>query len=98
MISENNDTNMIVLPWLLGPNKVLNSEWRLFVREFHKKDLREGIAQNKYGRTDRPIMVDSQLRGRFMIEEAGSNLENKLAIIFRLKFHSVRLLVLLGAY
>ena len=26
IISENSDTNMMVLPWLLGPRRVLNSE------------------------------------------------------------------------
>ena len=58
----------------------------MVVKEFHKKYLRDGIAQYKYGRRDKPMIVESQLRGRFIIEEAGSNLENRLAIIFRLNF------------
>lgn len=42
----NRETNMIVLPGLVGPRRVLNSLCRDVVTEDHINEEREGIAQN----------------------------------------------------
>lgn len=43
---------------------------------------REVLLQKKIGRIKIGMIVDNQLRGRFRIEDDGSNIENKLVIIF----------------
>lgn len=85
-ISEKIEINMIVLPGLLVPSRVLNSLCRVDIRFVHRRDHREGIVQNRYGIRVSPRKVDSQFRDMLNTEERGSNLENRLVIIFNLDF------------
>jgi hypothetical protein len=50
---------------------------------FHNFAVRDGITQITIGTIMSPSMVLVQFNGLFMIDEVGSNTENRLVIIFR---------------
>ena len=85
-INEKIEIKTIVPPGLVCPNKVLNSLCKVFIKLVHINDHRDGIVQYRYGISIRPKNVDSQLRERLKIDDKGSNLENRLVIIFKLIF------------
>jgi len=83
-IKENKVTKIIVPPTGEETNKILNSLCKVSNTLNHNKDHRDGIIQYKVGINIKPIKVESQLRGKCIIEDVGSNTENKLVIIFSL--------------
>ena len=83
-INENKVTKIIVLPTGEEANKILNSLWRVSRILNHNKDHRDGIIQYNVGINIKPIKVDNQFSGNCIIEDIGSNTENKLVIIFNL--------------
>lgn len=86
-INEKREIKMKVIPFILdGPSNVLNSLWRLMIKEFHKILIREGSIQKEYGIIKIPINVLSQFKDKFNRVVEGSNIENKLVIIFSLKY------------
>ena len=86
-IREKIEINTIVPPGLSEPSRVLNSLCKVDISVFHSRDHRDGIVQNKYGIKVRPKKVDSQFKDILKTEERGSNLENRLVIIFNLIFY-----------
>lgn len=85
-IIENKETKIKVLPlWPDGPNKVLNSLWRVNKIVFQKIVYREGINQYTEGINKIPKKVLIQFKDKLKILDEGSKTENKLVIIFNLK-------------
>lgn len=85
-IIENKEINIKVDPFdPIGPNRVLNSLWRVNKILFQKIWYREGINQYIDGIIKIPIKVLNQLSERLKILDDGSNTENKLVIIFNLR-------------
>ena len=86
IINANKTMKRNVVPlWVFwGPRIVLNSLCRVVVTKFHMVVAREGRSQKVVGIRARPRKDLSQLIDRDIIEEAGSNVENRLVIIFRL--------------
>lgn len=68
----------------IGPNRVLNSLWRVNKILFQKIWYREGINQYIEGIIKIPKKVLNQFSERLKILEEGSNTENKFVIIFNL--------------
>lgn len=81
-ISLKSDTNIIVTLEFLAPKSVLNSRCKVVDNLNHKRDHRDGMAQNSKGIKIIPKKVDNQFKDKFMIEEVGSNTENRFVIIF----------------
>ena len=52
------------------------------ISPLHSRDHRDGIVQNRYGMRMRPKKVDNQLSDMLNTDDRGSNLENRLVIIF----------------
>lgn len=85
-IKLNKEIKINVLPLCpVGPNKVLNSLWRVIKILFQIIWYRDGINQKEQGINKRPIKVLNQFNDRLKIVVEGSNTENKLVIIFNLK-------------
>lgn len=85
IIKEKREINIKVLPlWPLGPNKVLNSLWRVIKIEFQIIWNRFGISQYIEGIIKSPKNVLDQFKDKFKIVVDGSNTENRLVIIFNL--------------
>lgn len=78
------ETNTIVLPGFETPRRVLNSLWRVDINLLHRSDHRDGTVQNRYGIKISPRKVDNQLSDILNTDDRGSNLENRLVIIFSL--------------
>lgn len=85
IISENSEIKIKVLPLCpVGPNRVLNSLWRVKRILFHRILYRDGINQNIEGIIINPMKVLIQLIDKLKILDEGSNTENKFVIIFNL--------------
>lgn len=69
----------------MGPNKVLNSLWRVNKILFQIIWYREGINQKEQGIKSNPIKVLNQFKDKLKIVVEGSKTENKFVIIFNLK-------------
>jgi len=83
---ENKVTKIIVLPTGDPASKILNSLCNVSNTLNHNNDQRDGIIQYSVGINNKPKNVESQLRGRCIIEDIGSKTENKFVIIFSLFF------------
>ena len=70
-------------PIQLTVKSALNSLWRVKVISLQHNDQREGEAQKRYGINSKPKKVEIQFNDKLKILEAGSKIENKLAIIFK---------------
>lgn len=92
MMNRNRVTNNMFVP--LAFISILNSLWRDPVSVGNNMFVREGESQNIEGITSRPIIELIQFNWRDIIEEEGSNTENRLVIIFRGLIFGVRLGVL----
>lgn len=81
-IKENKVTKIIVDPTGEEAKRILNSLCKVVKTLDHNNDHREGIIQYKTGMNINPANVETQFKESPMIEDKGSNTENKLVITF----------------
>lgn len=94
MINENKVINNNVLPGcMLGPINSLNSLCNVLVIMFHIIFVRDGISHIMVGIIIIPINVLIQFIDVFIIDDVGSNTENRFVIIFRFLLFLLALMI-----
>lgn len=84
-MNENSEIKIKVLPlWLKVPNKVLNSVCKVLIILIQININRDGINQKEIGIISNPKNVLIQFNDKLKILVDGSNVENKLVIIFNI--------------
>jgi hypothetical protein len=81
MMNRNRAINIMFIPRVFS--RSLNSLWSVCVKSGNIEPAREGASQYRAGIVVSPISRLSQLSWIDIIEEEGSNTENRLVIIFR---------------